>query len=167
MLYFFKNVFRFFLPISDGDNVSVRKDIISAAERVRTQLNEIGSSFPNICISIEETKNKNDLKVAFGRLNDAMLILSLVGPLTEPNGIVYQVLNELKFSKKFGFYLHTAATPGEAILGYKTAVVKEVSIHYRRIENFIKLYTSKIMFFYILPPHNVVLYQDSKIVSLQ
>ena len=102
MLYFFKNVFRFFLPISDGDNVSVRKDIISAAERVRTQLNEIGSSFPNICISIEETKNKNDLKVAFGRLNDAMLILSLVGPLTEPNGIVYEVLKELKFSKKFG-----------------------------------------------------------------
>ena len=138
MLFFLKNVLRYFLPIGNGDSVIVGKDIILAAQNVRKKLNENCSSFLNICISIEEAKNKNDLKVAFGRLNDVLLTLSLIAPLTEPNGIVYQVLNELKFSKKFGFYLHTAPTPAEAILGYKTAVVKEVSIHYRRIENFIK-----------------------------
>ena len=138
MLYFFRNVLRFLLPIGDGDNISVGKDIILAAQRVRTQLNENASSFPDIFTSIEEAKNKNDLKVAFGRLNDVMLILSLIGPLTEPTGIVYEVLNELKFSKKFGFYLNTAPTVEEAIVGYKTSVVKEVSRNYRKIENFKK-----------------------------
>ena len=109
-----------------------------AADRVRTQLNENASSFPDILISIEGAKNKEELKEAFARLNDVILTLSLIGPLTEPNGIVYEVLNELKFSKKFGFYLNTAPTVEEAIVGYKTSVVKEVSKNYRKIENFKK-----------------------------
>ena len=138
MLYFFRNVLRFLLPIGDGENISVGKDIILAAQRVRTQLNENASSFADILISIEGAKNKKDLKVAFGRLNDVILTLSLIGPLTERNGIVYEVLNELKFSKKFGFYLNTAPTMEEAIVGYKTSFVKEVSTNYRKIENFKK-----------------------------
>lgn len=138
MLYFLKNVLRYFLPIGNRDNVSIGKEIILAAETMRTQLNDNSSSLLTICHSIEEAKNKNDLKVAFGRLNDVMLTLSLIGPLREPNGIVYEVLNQLKFSKKFGFYINSAPTLEEAILGYKTAVVKEVSINCRKIENFIK-----------------------------
>ena len=64
---------------------------------MRTQLNENASSFADILISIEGAKNKKDLKVAFGRLNDVILTLSLIGPLTERNGIVYEVLIGLKF----------------------------------------------------------------------
>ena len=138
MSYFVKIVLRFFLPIGSGENSGVRKGITAAAHRVHKQLKENSSSFLKICFAIEDAKNKNDLKVAFGRLNDVMSTLSLIAPLTEPNGIVTQVLHELKFSKKFGFYLHTAPTPEEAILGYKTAVTKELSDHHMKKESFLR-----------------------------
>ena len=138
MSYYVKKVLRFFLPIGSGENIGASKGIILGAQRVHKQLKERASSLPNICIAIENAKNKNDLKVAFGRLNDVMSTLTLIAPLTEPNGIVSQVLHEFKFSKKFEFYLRTAPTPEEAILSYKTAVTKALSVHHRKMESFLR-----------------------------
>ena len=136
MLSFLKHVFNFFSPSDPRSTLSVEEAIILATKRSRKLLNEDGSSFTKICISIEEAKSKKDLKVAFSRLNDLMWTLSMIAPLTEQNGIICEVLKELKFSKKFGFYLNTAPTPQEAICAYKTAVVQELAEHYRKLETF-------------------------------
>jgi hypothetical protein len=137
MLGIFKKMLSVFFPISPCSNEGVRESIILAAENVRKTLNENGTSLTNICISIEEAKNKNDLKVAFDDFNDVMSMISLIAPLTEQSGIICQVLSELEFSKKFSFYLNTATTPHEAIFAYKRAVVNEFAKRYRQIENFL------------------------------
>ena len=99
-------------------------------------LNEDESSFTKICILIEEAKSKKDLKRAFGRLNEIMWTMSLIAPLTEQNGIICEVLKELKFCKKFGYYLNTAPTPHEAVCAYKNAVIQELAEHYRKLDKF-------------------------------
>lgn len=137
MLSIFKNVLSLFLPISPCSNEGVRESIMCASENVRKTLNENGTSLTNICISIEEAKNKNDLKVAFDDFNYVMSMISLIAPLTEQSGFICQVLSELEFSEKFRFYLNTATTPHEAIFAYKRAVVNEFAKRYRQIENFL------------------------------
>ena len=137
MVGIFKNVFSLFLHKSPGSNEGVRKSIMSAAENLRKTLEGNGTSLTNICIAIEEAKNKNDLKLAFDDFNDVMSMISLIAPLTEQRGIICQVLSELEFSKKISFYLNTATTPHEAIFAYKRAVVNEFAKRYRQIENFI------------------------------
>ena len=118
MLSSLKHAFSFFSTTDPRSNISVRGPIIFAAKRVQKLLNEDESSFTKICILIEEAKSKKDLKKAFGRLNDIMWTMSLIAPLTEQNGIICEVLKELKFSKKFGYYLNAAPTPHEAVCAY-------------------------------------------------
>ena len=151
MLGIFKNVFSLFLHKSPGSNEGVRKSIMSAAENLRKTLEGNGTSLTNICIAIEEAKNKNDLKLAFDDFNDVMSMISLIAPLTEQRGIICQVLSELEFSKKFSFYLNTATTPHEAIFAYKRAVVNEFAKRYRQIENFIHEQNSFALFQEYLP----------------
>ena len=136
MLSFLKNAYSFFFPADLGSNVTFRGTIIVEAERVGKLLNKDGSSFTNICKTIEEAKNMKDLKAAFGKLNDIMWEMSLIAPLTEQNGIICEILKKLKFSKKFGFYLSTAPTPREAIFAYKRAAVQELSVQSRKFKNF-------------------------------
>ena len=74
--------------------------------------------------------------MAFDQLNAIMWTLSSIAPLTEQKGIIFDVLKELKYSDKFGFFLSSALTPQEAINEYKTAVVQELSVRIRKWENF-------------------------------
>ena len=73
---------RFFFPADPESNAIVSDAITVAVKRVRELLNKDGLSFTNICTSIEEAKSKQDLKVAFGRLNDIMWRMSMIAPLT-------------------------------------------------------------------------------------
>ena len=59
----------------------------------------------------------------------------MIAPLTEPKGISFAVLKEMKCSHKLGFYLNSELTPEEAINEYKRAVVKDLSIHIRKRYN--------------------------------
>ena len=136
MISFLKHVVGFFLPTDTGSHVRVRKAINLATQSVRNLLSEDGSSLTDICLLIESAKSKNDLKVAFGRLNKIVWVMSMIAPMTEQNGIIYEALKELKFSEKFGLYLNSATSPHQSILAYKTAVVQELAQHYRKLEDF-------------------------------
>lgn len=74
--------------------------------------------------------------MAFNSLNEIMWTLSLIAPLTEQNGIISQVLKELKSSQKLCFYLKLAPTPHQALQDYKRAAVQELAEHFLKFENF-------------------------------
>ena len=136
LLSFWKHVLSFFYPAGPGTHVCVQKTINFATQRVRNQLGDNGSSFTKICLSIEGAKNKRNLKVAIDSLNEIMWTMSLIAPLTKQNGIISQVLKELKSSQKFSFYLNSAPTPHQAIQDYRRAAVQELAEHFLKLENF-------------------------------
>ena len=106
-----------------------------AKERLQDSFTDKRSSLTVLCHEIERSDNENDLKVAFNHLNEILEKLAMIAPLTEPKGISFAVLKEMKCSHKLGFYLNSELTPEEAINEYKRAVVKDLSIHIRKRYN--------------------------------
>ena len=136
LLSFIKHVLSFFNPTVAESYVYDKNTVHLLTQRVWNLLNENGSSFTDLCLQIEGADNQNDLKLAFKRFNYIMWTMSLTAPLTEHNGIIFQVLKELKVSDKFASYLNSSPTPNQAIRAYKTAVVQELAVHIRQLEKF-------------------------------
>ena len=103
---------------------------------VQDLLSAKGSSISNLCQLIERCDNENELRVGFDCLNEIMWTLSMIAPLNVQKGIIFDVLQEMKFSDKFDIYLNSAVTPHEAIKEYKTVVVQDLALRIHKRENF-------------------------------
>ena len=133
------NVLRFFFGKGRKSIFQVEKAIYLGTQRVRKLLSEYGTSLPDICIKIESAENKDELKLAFARLNKVLWTMSLTAPLSDETGIISKILKELRCSDKLGYFLMSAPTPHQAILEYKTAIVEELA---ERVD-YLKKFTDK------------------------
>ena len=130
------HVVRFFFGTGSKSNCLVEKAINLGTQRVRKLLREYGTSLPEICIMIESAENKNELKTAFARFNKVMWTMSLTAPLNDETGIIFKILEELKCSDKFCYFIMSAPTPQQAIVEYKTAIVEELAERVCNLEKF-------------------------------
>ena len=133
---FVNHVIRFFFATGCKSHFKAEKVIYLATQKVRKLLSEYGTSLPDLCLRIEGAENKDDLKLAFARLNKVMWTISLTAPLNGETGIISKILEELKCSDKLGYFLNSAPTPHHAILAYKTAIVEELAERVDNLESF-------------------------------
>ena len=133
---FVNHVLTFFFTRGRKSHFKVKKAILLATQRVQKLLIEYGTCLPNICLMIERAENKDELKLAFARLNKVMWTISLTAPLNDETGIIFKILKELKYSDKLRYYLESAPTPHQAIIAYKTAIMEELAERVDNLEKF-------------------------------
>ena len=109
-------------------------DIEVASHKIRLVLSNDKATLRDLCLSIECVENKDDLKLAFNRLNRIIRILLVAAPSIEYNGKIVEVLRELKCSVKFMYHLKSASTVRQAVINYKTEVTKELVGKIRQTE---------------------------------
>ena len=131
-LSFFNHLLSFFQSTSSRPHLCAKQTKTMATQRLKNMLNDKGLSLTDLCDEIERSENESDLKLAFNRLNEILETLGMIAPLTEPKGISFATLRELKYSKKLAFYLNSELSPDEAFNEYKRAVVKELAVYNRK-----------------------------------
>ena len=66
------NVLRFLFSKRCKSKLKLNKAIHLSMQRVHKLLREYGTSLPDICLLIERAENKDELKLAFARLNKVL-----------------------------------------------------------------------------------------------
>ena len=136
VIAFLRHVISFFFATDSRSNIGAKQAVRLATQKVRDLLIDSESSLTDLFHDIERAGNDSNLKLAFNRLNEILWALSTVAPLTEHKGIIFTALKELGYSHKFASYLNSALTPYQAINDYKTSIVKDLSVHIRKRDNF-------------------------------
>ena len=136
VLSFLKHVVSYFSTPDQCPSASTKKAINLGKQRVQILLSKSGATFNDICLSVEQSENKNDLDIALDCFNRIIWTLKVAAPTNDVDRVVFQALKEMGYSTKLGLYLNSVPTTDQAIMSYKTAIVQELSENIKRLEEF-------------------------------
>ena len=120
--------------ISDVTNHPAKDDraaVELAFQEVENLLKATGDSMPKIYADMEAASTRDSLKLAFGRLNGMWGIFLGLQPAPENSALVSEAILALGVSARMASFLETAASPKNALSGYKSAVVDQLATSLR------------------------------------
>ena len=105
-----------------------------ATLKITKMLNRTGEDFCTLFSDIECAENKGELEKALQRFNEIMRILFVAAPDMNHNGFILDALKNFRCSERFESYIESTATVKDAIIGYKTEIVKKLNVDFQRRE---------------------------------
>ena len=98
--------------------------VAAALKEVKALLTATNESLVAICESIEQATTRSQLEAAFGRLDKIMRILFGVAPEKKDGHIIRDAMVTLDMGTRLRASLMATNSPREAIVNYKTEVLK-------------------------------------------
>ena len=133
-MFIFKHLFNFHTERVKVSNEKIVNHVEVASHKVRVILNKNSGNFKNLCLSVECAENREELKLAFDRLNRIVRVLLVAAPSIEHNWKIVEALRELGCSNKLTYHLNAALTVRQAVNEYKTEVTKDLVGKIRQTE---------------------------------
>ena len=75
--------------------------------------------------------------MALNRFNKIMRIFFLASPITDHNGIILNTLRKLGCSQRFESFLDSRVTVKDAVISYKTEIVKKLNRDFQRAQELV------------------------------
>ena len=97
-------------------------------------LNRTGEDFYSLFSDIECAENRGELEQALERFNEIMRILFVAAPDVNHDGFILDALKNFRCSGRFESYIDSTATVKDAVIGYKTEIVKKLTLDFQRRE---------------------------------
>ena len=114
----------------------VSGDLQMATMKITNMLNCSGENFCTIFSAIECAENPGELEEGLERFNKMFRILFTAAPQIDHNRLLLETLKNYRCSQRFESYIHSTATVKDAVIGYKTDIVKKLKIDFQRREEF-------------------------------
>ena len=103
-----------------------------ATLKITKMLNRTGKDFCTLFSDIECAENKRKLEQALERFNEIMRILFVAALDINHNGFILDALKNFRCSQRFESYIDSTATVKDAVIGYKTEIVKKLNVDFQR-----------------------------------
>ena len=110
----------------------VTGDIHMATIKVKKILGTTGDDLAAIFSSLECAENRSELELALDRFNRIMRVFYTAASDFQQNGIIHRALETLGCSQRFQSHLDSTPTLKDAVIAYKTNLVKKLAIDFQR-----------------------------------
>ena len=110
----------------------VSGDLHMATAKVRKMLDTSQEDFLGLFSAIECAESWGKLEEGLKRFNEIMRIFFLAVPDIQHFKLIVLALKKLGCSQRFDSYLNSKATLKDAVIGYKTDIVKKLDIDFQR-----------------------------------
>ena len=120
--------------LSDIDIRIVTGDIHMATIKVTKILGSTDDDLPAIFSAIEFAENSSELERSLERFNRIMRVFLIAAFDKRANGIIHRAIMTLGCSHRFQTHLNLTQTLKDALIAYKTEVMKKLAIDFQRAE---------------------------------
>jgi len=133
-MWLFKRAINLVSSSTQETSAKPDSDILFAIKKVEKLLSLNDTTLSDICFAVESAETKDQLRLAFQPFNRVMRILRIAVPDIELYSVIISALKILKCSERFTFHMESTSSIHDAIIGYKSAVIKKMQDSSQRRE---------------------------------